>query len=221
MDENESNIDLEGFRVTFQVRAKHAALLEAARKVGGVRALAELCRVPVHRMYGWISMKEVPNFSDPKSAKSRWLDREWVSHFEKTLFSLTHQTLDELWPSEIRSPEFAAIDKTGEYTGGYDMRALAHYQSQMLALPSPQESAEKEELKSLIAKRLQTLHWREREVLKLRYGLDGGLIYTLDEVGRIFKINRERVRQLEANAIRKLQHPKRTIGLKEYAGVVE
>ncbi|MGD0897886.1 MAG: sigma-70 family RNA polymerase sigma factor [Thermoguttaceae bacterium] len=62
-------------------------------------------------------------------------------------------------------------------------------------------------LKSRIADVLQTLDYREREILRLRYGLADGYTYTLQEIGRIFSVTRERVRQIEAEAIRKLQDP--------------
>jgi RNA polymerase primary sigma factor len=62
-------------------------------------------------------------------------------------------------------------------------------------------------LRSRIADVLQTLDYREREILRLRYGLADGYTYTLQEIGRIFSVTRERVRQIEAEAIRKLQHP--------------
>ncbi|HRX78191.1 MAG TPA: sigma-70 family RNA polymerase sigma factor, partial [Pirellulaceae bacterium] len=57
---------------------------------------------------------------------------------------------------------------------------------------------------------LKTLTYREREIVRLRYGLGDGYTYTLEEVGRIFKVTRERVRQIEAKALRKLQHPVRS-----------
>ncbi len=57
---------------------------------------------------------------------------------------------------------------------------------------------------------LKTLTYREREIIRLRYGLGDGYTYTLEEVGRIFKVTRERVRQIEAKAVRKLQHPIRS-----------
>ncbi|MDR1959505.1 MAG: sigma-70 family RNA polymerase sigma factor [Planctomycetaceae bacterium] len=57
---------------------------------------------------------------------------------------------------------------------------------------------------------LQALSFREREIIKLRYGLADGYIYTLEEVGKIFSVTRERVRQIEAKAVRKLQHPIRS-----------
>jgi len=74
---------------------------------------------------------------------------------------------------------------------------------------SPVQSATHEMLKDRIDEVLKTLTYREREIIKLRYGLGDGYTYTLEEVGRIFKVTRERVRQVEAKAIRKLQHPVR------------
>jgi DNA-directed RNA polymerase sigma subunit (sigma70/sigma32) len=55
----------------------------------------------------------------------------------------------------------------------------------------------------------KTLTYREREIIKLRHGIGDGYTYTIEEVDRIFKVTRERVRQVEAKAIRKLQHPVR------------
>jgi RNA polymerase primary sigma factor len=74
---------------------------------------------------------------------------------------------------------------------------------------SPVQSATHEMLKERIDEILKTLTYREREIIKLRYGLGDGYTYTLEEVGRIFKVTRERVRQVEAKAVRKLQHPVR------------
>jgi len=75
---------------------------------------------------------------------------------------------------------------------------------------SPVNAATHEMLKDKIEQVLKTLTYREREIIKLRYGLGDGYTYTLEEVGRIFKVTRERVRQIEAKAVRKLQHPVRS-----------
>jgi RNA polymerase primary sigma factor len=75
---------------------------------------------------------------------------------------------------------------------------------------SPVSAATQEMLKDKIEHVLKTLTYREREIIKLRYGLGDGYTYTLEEVGRIFKVTRERVRQIEAKAVRKLQHPVRS-----------
>jgi RNA polymerase primary sigma factor len=77
-------------------------------------------------------------------------------------------------------------------------------------IDSPVASATQEMLKDRIDIVLKTLSYREREIIKLRYGIGDGYTYTLEEVGRIFKVTRERVRQVEAKAIRKLQHPVRS-----------
>ena len=81
---------------------------------------------------------------------------------------------------------------------------------------SPVNSATQEMLKDKIDVVLKTLTYREREIIKLRYGLGDGYTYTLEEVGRIFKVTRERVRQIEAKAVRKLQHPVRSKQLKGF-----
>jgi RNA polymerase primary sigma factor len=74
---------------------------------------------------------------------------------------------------------------------------------------SPMQAAGYEMLKERIDDVLSTLTFREREIVKLRYGIGDGYTYTLEEVGRIFRVTRERVRQIEAKAVRKLRHPVR------------
>ena len=69
---------------------------------------------------------------------------------------------------------------------------------------NPAVGAAQEMLRGRIAKVLKTLSYREREIIKLRYGLGDGYSYTLEEVGHIFKVTRERIRQIEAKAVRKL-----------------
>ena len=75
---------------------------------------------------------------------------------------------------------------------------------------SPINSATNEMLKEKLEEVLNTLTHREREIVKLRYGLGDGYTYTLEEVGKIFKVTRERVRQIEVKAVWKLQHPMRS-----------
>ncbi len=75
---------------------------------------------------------------------------------------------------------------------------------------NPASAATSDMLRQRIEQVLKTLTYREREIIKLRYGIGDGYTYTLEEVGRIFKVTRERVRQVEAKAIRKLQHPVRS-----------
>ncbi|MDO5580747.1 MAG: sigma-70 family RNA polymerase sigma factor [Planctomycetia bacterium] len=74
----------------------------------------------------------------------------------------------------------------------------------------PEKSASNSMLRKEIEKVLTTLTPRERDIIRLRYGLDNGYMYTLEEVGRIFDVTRERVRQIEAKAVQKLQMPCRS-----------
>jgi len=80
----------------------------------------------------------------------------------------------------------------------------------------PEDQASVELLKSHLSEVLDTLNDREKKVLKLRFGLEDGRQRTLEEVGREFGVTRERIRQIEAKALRKLRHPTRSKKLKDY-----
>jgi RNA polymerase primary sigma factor len=77
----------------------------------------------------------------------------------------------------------------------------------------PLMETNRDALKAQIDAAMETLNYREREILRLRYGLADGYTYTLEEVGRIFQVTRERVRQIESKAVRKLQQPYRAKSL--------
>jgi RNA polymerase primary sigma factor len=82
--------------------------------------------------------------------------------------------------------------------------------------PEPVAASQQSQLRERIGKLLKQLSFREREVLKLRYGLDDGNTYTLEEVGQIFKVSRERIRQIEVGALQKLQLPVRREKLQQF-----
>ncbi len=81
--------------------------------------------------------------------------------------------------------------------------------------PSPMDLATHSFLKEQINLVLKTLTPRESKVLRLRFGLDDGRSRTLEEIGREFKVTRERIRQIEAKALRKMRHPSRSGKLRE------
>ena len=83
-------------------------------------------------------------------------------------------------------------------------------------VPAPAEAAAFSMLKEQLVEVLDTLTEREQKVLKLRFGLDDGRARTLEEVGKRFDVTRERIRQIEAKALRKLRHPSRSKKLKDY-----
>jgi RNA polymerase primary sigma factor len=84
--------------------------------------------------------------------------------------------------------------------------------------PSPIDSAAREMLREQVKHALESLSEREREVLELRFGLRDGKEHTLEEVSRYFNVTRERVRQIEAKALRKMRHPARSRDLRDYLG---
>ena len=83
---------------------------------------------------------------------------------------------------------------------------------------SPEEYATNEMLKDEISDVLLTLTEREEKVIRLRFGLEDGKSRTLEEVGQLFGVTRERIRQIEAKALRKLRHPSRSRKLRDYLG---
>ena len=83
-------------------------------------------------------------------------------------------------------------------------------------IPAPAEAAAFTLLKEQLIEVLDTLTDREEKVLRLRFGLDDGRARTLEEVGKEFNVTRERIRQIEAKALRKLRHPSRSRKLKDY-----
>jgi len=82
--------------------------------------------------------------------------------------------------------------------------------------PGPADAVALQFLKEELEKILDSLSRRERLILKLRYGLEDGSAHTLEEVGAKFDLTRERIRQIEADALRKLRHPRCSRKLKDY-----
>jgi RNA polymerase primary sigma factor len=104
----------------------------------------------------------------------------------------------------------------GDHDDSYFGEFLEDYRDE-----DPLYEANQQALKSRIEEAMQTLNYREREILRLRYGLADGYAYTLEEVGRIFSVTRERVRQIESKAVRKLQQPYRSRSLMSFLEGIE
>ena len=83
-------------------------------------------------------------------------------------------------------------------------------------MPAPDDATSKRLLEEHIHSALDILNEREREVLEMRYGLQDGRTHTLEEVGKAFGVTRERIRQIETKALRKLRHPGRSRKLRDF-----
>jgi RNA polymerase primary sigma factor len=84
------------------------------------------------------------------------------------------------------------------------------------SIPLPLDAAARALLKEHVVTALSVLTERERQVIEMRFGLRDGKDYTLEEVGRYFQVTRERIRQIEAKALRKLRHPTLSRHLRDY-----
>lgn len=213
-----------GFRITAVSKLKHAELYAAAKQMGSVSALAEHLGVVSSSVYRWMNMQDFPRFmlGGKHHNETAW-PPDRIAELESKLFKLTGKLLEELFPLELRAAkEFLASNKTIEQTR--DVEPL------MLSLYSPEakqhknltyedtafQEASAASLRERLNSVLRTLTYREREIIKLRYGLGDGLTYTLEEIGHIFRVTREMIRHIEARALRKLQQPSRAEKLVDF-----
>ena len=154
---------------------------------------------------GFLELEEVEEIKQVIERKGELpaaLRRKWnraTSKVEQTL-----RTAEE--PMSLESP-----------VGTGDNSQLGDFIEDNDAL-EPMDAAAREMLREQVQNALAALTDREREVLELRYGLIDGKDHTLEEVGRYFKVTRERIRQIEAKALRKLRHPTRSRDLRDYLG---
>lgn len=204
-DQGEPN----GIDITAITKLKHADLWRAAKKLGSQSALARYLGVTPQDIGAWINLKAVPCFVSPNRS-SKWTD-EYITELERKLLELTGKTLDELFPEEFRDNVlFLHAPKTFERTAKVRANALEHYAAATTErLSRVNTDLESLELKQDLKQVLKTLSYREREIINLRYGLDSGDSHTLEEVGHVFRVCRDRIRQIEAKAIRKLQQPEK------------
>ncbi len=203
------------FGITVTSKLKHAALYAASKKCGSQTAMAKILDVNLVQFGGWINLKNVPPFMKGLPGDilpTRFWPKSRIEKIEKTLYDLTGQTLQDLFPLELcANKAFLEAAKKMEQTKHFEVTRLAYSCDKSLLLPSAAEEAAENDLheyrQSQIAKVLKTLSYRECVTIKLRYGLGDGYTYTLEEVGRVLKATSERVRQIEAKAILKLQQP--------------
>ena len=186
------------FGVTIIARAKHQVLYQAAKKLGSAIALAKAIGVNQYIIGRWINLKSYP--------KESYFDAH--PDLEQRLMDVTEMLLEELWPAEVRAAIDGKPPTSIEVEQILDLHLLEHTGFSNRLLPSVDDEIIEEENAAIqaqsIGAALMTLTYREKEIVKLRYGLAGGHQYSMQEVGQIFKITIERVRQIEAKAIRKL-----------------
>ena len=170
------------------------------------RAIADqgrTIRIPVHMFEAMTKIRQVARKLTQQSGREPSLE-EIANESRISLEETQHVLKISKYPISLDRPIGEGDDS---YFGDFIKDESAE---------NPVSVATHRMLKDKIEMTLQTLSFREREIIKLRYGLGVGYTYTLEEVGKIFKVTRERVRQIEAKSLRKLQHPIRSRMLKGF-----
>jgi RNA polymerase sigma factor (sigma-70 family) len=204
------------FDVTAILRLKHGGLRAAVRKLGTQSALAKHLGVSEITVNKWCNLRACP-----PSRPGQWWTQERIDDVAQKLHDLTGKTLDELFPQELRDAEdWLKKSKTVEVDKPLPIAALIEHHERTVARltgPVASERAEASELKELVDRACKTLSHRERGILQMRFGLGDGATHTLEETANQFGVTKERIRQLEAKAIRKLRQPSRAEILVDYA----
>lgn len=190
-------------------KLKHGALRDAVLKFGSQSALGKELGVTPQTIGKWCNFKDYPR-------EGSTYDNQTFEDIEIALYHATGQLVDDLWPAALKAaidgrliPQ--QIERRATLQADALLEYAAHTQERLTyKSDTPLQLAENEELRNDISNAMDTLTDREREILTLRFGLADGHPCTLEEIGRIFKTTKERIRQIEAKAIRKLQGPSRS-----------
>lgn len=179
------------FKITAVRTLKHAVLYALAKRFGSQAKLAEAIGASPTCVCRWIGLREFPS-----------RDGKFISALE----SLAGMSYDQLFPEYIKAAGLLAGPKKEERAlsvscdggGGLLLGLESNYET-------PEQLAIELESAESVRNDLRQLTYREREIIKMRYGFDEHHCHTLEECGRAMRITRERVRQIEAKAVRRLQ----------------
>ena len=151
--------------------------------------------------------------------KRQWRWRSWASLAAVLVLVLVGGQAVHLWSPPDSSgsvPRANLAGLTGAASGGSAGQTAPAQEDRAGPTGEPAEAASFTLLKEQLVEVLSTLTPREEKVLKLRFGIEDGRTRTLEEVGKEFNVTRERIRQIEAKALRKLRHPSRSKKLKDF-----
>ena len=199
-----------GFGLTAITRLHHAALHRLAKEMGTQKAAARHLGISHCLFNQWVNLKSAPPKGPHNHGGGKWR-KPFFDEIAEKLFTLTGQTWDELWPQELRE----AVEVNGlitqqeQFITVNPQNILMYAREEAARLEQlavvPVEAAQLGELRESLIQALKHLNHREREVIKLRFGIGHDQAYTLEECSHIFRISRERVRMLEARAMRRLR----------------
>ncbi len=187
--------------VTIKAAMRHGDLHKAATKAGSLVALAAIIQVSYSELGTWYRYEACPPEKPTKSWSQARLDA-----LEASLFELTGKLLEDLFPPAVRDRAFQKMKKNAETNKDIEESRLLEMAHSVRAIEYHQPNElEKEELANAISTVIGDLSYREAEVIKMRYGIACDQTYTYEEIGHVMKVTRERIRQIEDKALRKLQ----------------
>lgn len=201
-----------GFLVTIRSQPKHGVLYAATVQHGGLKGLSEATGISISSLHKWVNLRGYPRSAFPISTK--YFNQERRDKIDAGLRKVSGCGIEECWPPEVR--EF--IEKTKELKSLIFeqteevpfARLTGCVMSQLTVDMDVGKAAEQDELKQRMGEVLNTLSYREREIMKMRYGFGDSPPFTLEETAHVLKVGRERIRQIEAKALRKLQQDSRS-----------
>ena len=190
-------------------KAKNSILAQFADDCGGVKYAAKKIGIAPATYSNWMNLRSVPGLTQFGTLTKRTRDpllklAQETGKDLKDIFPLTKKQLEPL--AKARTQEHV-IERDSIENYAREKSKLMTEQS--VSVENMDQSIDAVAIREEVGEMLHILSHREREIIKLHYGLGDGYSYTLEEVGHIFKVTPGRIRQIEAKAIRKIQmHPK-------------
>jgi RNA polymerase sigma factor (sigma-70 family) len=194
---------MEEFNIKVSVR--NNLILQAIKNQGytNLNKFAKECEVSLTGLYGLVNLKEAPLNVGGE-----------FSQAAKELMEALGACPAELWTDEQLTMRLKSNMVERELGKEGLQIALQSNARSLIGLDYPEQELAEVDNVRVISDKLDSLTPREAKILRLRFGFDGGEGRTLEEVGKIFKVTREHVRQIEARALRKLRHPTRSDDLR-------
>jgi len=201
-------------RIRIIARFKNDNLRQARLNAGlTIEEISKMLGMNKVEYYAWEGFRRYPFSPDKETDNLRQIkSQERAKKLEKIL----KMPYEDLFPIEYRQAVNLKLGKPIEKIFEH-LELPESYIEKNLLLPSPEDIYEKIELKEITKKALEFLTEREAKVLKMRFGLEDENEHTLEEIGRQFKLSKERIREIEAKALRKLKHPIRWRKLKNFS----
>ena len=194
----------ENFRIRLEARIKNAELARARESLGlTVKKAAEMIGVGYHTLCAIENLKCYP---------SEKIQQKECDFYRNNGYFMVRE---DIFPSELSGVKARKMIAEKEIPKE-NLVSLSYVNKKLLPVYNPREELDSESLGEEIKKSLDTLARREAMVIKLRFGLDNREPLTLQEVGKIIGIDKERVRQIEARTLKKLRHPIRSKILREF-----